>query len=150
MIIERQFLSNLYKNLCCGCSLELPHRGDSIEHPQHRFLQRNKQNYPLIIIKYSQLRTLSLLSGTCSTLLQETKVQLEKSNIKIKEAKEETQQIRKDCQAIIKTYQVRKTYEQLHEETCLQSFQPGLTQAWVVQPPKMVRSLKFLIELFYL
>ena len=34
-------------------------------------------------------------------------MQLEKANIKIKEAKEETQQIRKDCQAMIKTYQVR-------------------------------------------
>ena len=27
-----------HKNLCCGCSLELPPRGDSNEHPQHRFL----------------------------------------------------------------------------------------------------------------
>ena len=25
------------KNLCCGCSLESPQRGDSNEHPQHRF-----------------------------------------------------------------------------------------------------------------
>ena len=31
-------LSNLHKNLCCGCSLESPRRGDSNEHPQHRFL----------------------------------------------------------------------------------------------------------------
>ena len=26
MIIERYFLSNLHKNLCCGCSLESPCR----------------------------------------------------------------------------------------------------------------------------
>ena len=25
-------------DLCCGCSLESPRRGDSNEHPQHRFL----------------------------------------------------------------------------------------------------------------
>ena len=31
-------LSDLHKNLCCGCSLESPRRGDSNEHPQHRFL----------------------------------------------------------------------------------------------------------------
>ena len=28
-------LSNLHKNLCCGCSLEPPRRGDSNEYPQH-------------------------------------------------------------------------------------------------------------------
>ena len=31
-------MSNLHTNLCCGCSLESPRRGDSNEHPQHRFL----------------------------------------------------------------------------------------------------------------
>ncbi|XP_064600345.1 coiled-coil domain-containing protein 186-like isoform X2 [Liolophura sinensis] len=36
---------------------------------------------------------------------KETKKELEKSNARIKEAKEETEQIRRDCQAIIKTYQ---------------------------------------------
>ena len=30
-------------------------------HPQYRFLGRNKQNYPLIIMKYHQISTLSLL-----------------------------------------------------------------------------------------
>ena len=29
----------LHKKLCCGCSLELPRRGDSNEHPQHRFYE---------------------------------------------------------------------------------------------------------------
>ena len=32
-------LSNLHKNLCCGCSLESPRRGDSNEHTQHRFYE---------------------------------------------------------------------------------------------------------------
>ena len=32
------FLSNLHKNLGCGCLLESPGRSDSNEHPQHRFL----------------------------------------------------------------------------------------------------------------
>ncbi|XP_067657386.1 coiled-coil domain-containing protein 186-like isoform X2 [Haliotis asinina] len=36
---------------------------------------------------------------------KETKATLEKTNIKLKEAKEETMQIRRDCQAMIKTYQ---------------------------------------------
>ncbi|KAL4231722.1 hypothetical protein ACF0H5_009298 [Mactra antiquata] len=36
---------------------------------------------------------------------KDTKSQLDKMNVKLKEAKEETQQIRQDCQAIIKTYQ---------------------------------------------
>ena len=31
---------------------------------------------------------------------------LEKMTIKLKEAKEETEMIRRDCQAIVKTYQV--------------------------------------------
>ena len=60
MIIQIYFLY-LHKNLCFGCSLESPRRGDSNEHPQHRFLWRNKQNYHLIIVKYHQIRTLSLL-----------------------------------------------------------------------------------------
>ena len=33
-------------------SLDFPRRGDSNEYPQHIFLWRNKQNYPLIITKY--------------------------------------------------------------------------------------------------
>ena len=36
-------------------------RGDSNEYPQHMFLWRNKQNYPLIITKY--LLTCSTVSG---------------------------------------------------------------------------------------
>ena len=42
-------------------SLEMPHQGSSNDHHQHRFLRRNKQNYPLIIIKYHQIHTLSIL-----------------------------------------------------------------------------------------
>ena len=33
-------------------SLESPRRADSNEYPQHMFLWRNKENYPLIITKY--------------------------------------------------------------------------------------------------
>ena len=33
-------------------SLESPQRGDSNGYPQHMFLRRSKQNYPLIITKY--------------------------------------------------------------------------------------------------
>ena len=48
----RIFWTVLHKNICCGYSLESPHWGDSNEYPQHMFLRRNKQNYPLIITKY--------------------------------------------------------------------------------------------------
>ena len=36
------FFLFLDKNLCCGYSSELPHRGNSDEYPQLRFLSRNK------------------------------------------------------------------------------------------------------------
>ena len=55
---EGLFSSVLHKNVCCEFSLELPRRGDSNgqgdsnEYPQHTFLWRNKQNYPLMIMKY--------------------------------------------------------------------------------------------------
>ena len=45
-------MSVLHKNIRCGYSLESPWRGDSNEYPQHIFLWRNKENYPLIITKY--------------------------------------------------------------------------------------------------
>ena len=38
---------------------------------------------------------------------KETKVKLTKTEQKLKEAKEETEQIRRNCQEMIKTYQVR-------------------------------------------
>ena len=54
MITEGKFSSILHKNICCGYSLESPRRalesprrGDSNEYPQHVFLWRNKQNYPI-------------------------------------------------------------------------------------------------------
>ena len=31
-------------NICCGYSLEVPHRGTSNEYPQHMFSSRNKKN----------------------------------------------------------------------------------------------------------
>ena len=46
------FSSVLHRNVCWGYSLESPRRGDSNGYPQHMLVWRNKQNYPLIIIKY--------------------------------------------------------------------------------------------------
>ena len=46
-----------HKNICCGYSLEAPHRGASNEYPQHMFLWRNKKNDLIIITKYSSLTT---------------------------------------------------------------------------------------------
>ena len=53
------FFMEKHKNICCGYSLESPHRGicfyeeirlgNSNEFPKHMFLWRNKQNYSLII-----------------------------------------------------------------------------------------------------
>ena len=42
----------LHKNICCGYSHKVPHRGASNEYPQHIFLWRNGENYPIIITKY--------------------------------------------------------------------------------------------------
>ena len=55
VIILGQFFLFLYKNICCGYSLEAPRRGASNEYPQHMFLWRTGENYPRIIIKYSSL-----------------------------------------------------------------------------------------------
>ena len=33
-------------NICCGYSLESPHRDDSIEYPQHMFCQGDSNEYP--------------------------------------------------------------------------------------------------------
>ena len=38
MIILGSFSPVLHKNICCGYSLEAPHRGSSNEYPQHMFL----------------------------------------------------------------------------------------------------------------
>ena len=45
----------VHKNLCCLCSLELPRRGNSNEHTQHRFLRRFDKNYLSIIIRGMQV-----------------------------------------------------------------------------------------------
>ena len=34
----------LHENICCGYSLDVPHRGAPYEYPQHMFLLRNKKN----------------------------------------------------------------------------------------------------------
>ena len=38
------FFLNLHENICCGYSLEVPHRGTSKEYPQYMLSWRNKQN----------------------------------------------------------------------------------------------------------
>ena len=35
----------LHKIICCGCVLELPHRGDSNTYPQHMILWRNIETF---------------------------------------------------------------------------------------------------------
>ena len=35
----------LHKITCCGCVLELPHRGDSNTHPKHMILWKTHDNY---------------------------------------------------------------------------------------------------------
>ena len=47
-IIFSLFLS---ENICCGYSLEAPHRGASNEYPQHMFLCRNKKNISIFRMK---------------------------------------------------------------------------------------------------
>ena len=39
------FFLFLHENICCGYSLEAPHRGASNEYPQHIFLWRNKKKF---------------------------------------------------------------------------------------------------------
>ena len=54
---KRGYLHNiflfLYKNICCGYSLEEPQRGASNEHPQHMLLLRNKKNISNFWLKKS-------------------------------------------------------------------------------------------------
>ena len=68
MIIGRLFFVNFHKNLCCGCSFKSPRQGDSNEHPQHRFLWKNKQNYPLIIIKYPKKISRNMTTPTTNVV----------------------------------------------------------------------------------
>ena len=49
VMILGYFFLLLHKNICCGYSLEVPHRGTSNEYPQHMFLWRKKKNYPKIV-----------------------------------------------------------------------------------------------------
>ena len=52
----------LSKNICCGYSLEAPHRGASNKYPQHMFLWRNKKNIMWIPLLSEALLTLAMLS----------------------------------------------------------------------------------------
>ena len=50
----------LHKNICCGYSLEVPHRGTSNEYPQRMFLWRNKKNINTFWLKNMPYLELSL------------------------------------------------------------------------------------------
>ena len=45
------FFLFLNENICCGYSLEAPHRGTSNEYPQHMFLLRNKKDITIFRMK---------------------------------------------------------------------------------------------------
>ena len=64
IVFESKIIDNflfLHENICCGYSLEAPHRGASNEYPQHMFSWRNKKNIdlvPSLILTYAQIRIL--------------------------------------------------------------------------------------------
>ena len=66
MIILIYFCQIFIKNLCCGRSLE-------------SLFMRNKQNYPLIIIKYHQIHISNLFFSPCYLLLHTTQTSPYKS-----------------------------------------------------------------------
>ena len=45
------FFLFLHKNICCGCSLEVPQWGASNEYPQHMFSWRNKKDITIFRMK---------------------------------------------------------------------------------------------------
>ena len=65
MIILPYFFSFLLKNICCGYSLEVPHRGTSNEYPQHVFME-NWRKYHQILLYNSSVY---FFSGELSYLL---------------------------------------------------------------------------------
>ena len=42
--LKKKYFPYFTTNICCGYSLEVPHRGASNEYPQHIFSWRNKKN----------------------------------------------------------------------------------------------------------
>ena len=82
-VLIKTYVVGAHKNLCCGCSLESPHRGLSNEHPQHRFLCREAilmsthnigfyEDLTKIIFELSS--NMHLISSAASPLLTETEV----------------------------------------------------------------------------
>ena len=49
----------LHRNICCGYSLEVPHRGTSNEYPQHMFLLKKEKAVNMFWLKNKAI----LLSG---------------------------------------------------------------------------------------
>ena len=59
----------LHKNICCGYSLEAPHRGTSNEYPQHMFSWRNKKNITTFCLKKkNKTKKNTLPAATCMSL----------------------------------------------------------------------------------
>ena len=54
-------LSGLHRDLCCGCSLESPRRGDSNGRPRRGFVWRDMRKYHLIVIGCHLMCALFLL-----------------------------------------------------------------------------------------
>ena len=73
MIIERYFLSNLHKNLCCGCSLEWPREAILMSTHNIGFYEEIAK----LSLNYHQICILSFLLVMCligfSSLSDETK-----------------------------------------------------------------------------
>ena len=55
---ELTFYLFLHKKICCGYSLEVPHRAATNEYPQHRFSCRNKKKINLITLLIDSYETL--------------------------------------------------------------------------------------------
>ena len=49
--IHIMFLLFLHENICCGYSVEVPHRGTSNEYSQHMFSWRNKKKFSILRLK---------------------------------------------------------------------------------------------------
>ena len=65
MGIRKIFFLFLHENICCGYSLEVPHRGTSNEYPQHMFSWRNKKNINTFGIKKESYQDLWMFLKYC-------------------------------------------------------------------------------------
>ena len=75
----------IHKNIYCGCSLELPGRGDS-EHPQHRFLAHLSRRLKGELIVYRSIRRLLVSASVNIFQLEYLRNQLANRNQILSEA----------------------------------------------------------------